>query len=130
MKYPDWFDAAPLFMSNDPEFCLISYYSLPEEDGSCEANITNSKLIADFNDVEYWELIGSYKPFSIFWNYDTQTVLVSDWEVAWETEKLSLLDINKWELYEVLAEIAQKMIDSLLATLPVEGQQQLQLSHV
>jgi len=126
MKYPDWFDAVPIFMSDDPEFCVISYHSLPSQNGGLESNITNKKVIADFCDIEHWELIGAHKDFSIFWNIQTQEILISNWEVAWQTKCLSLTEVIKPEQYDLLVKIAQKFIDALLN----KGQPQLKLSHV
>lgn len=69
MKNPIWHKTVPLFFAADPGFCFISYfaaieggiYRTPEakdpENGEFyeDIDVNQTKLIADFHDVEDWE---------------------------------------------------------------------------
>lgn len=126
MNNPTWFPTVPLFFPVDSNFCFRSYFSVQE--GDCQSlEIDTSKLIADFHDIEYWEHIATNGVFTIYWNCDTQVILVTDTEVAWESEFISLLEFNKWELDEHIVRFANCFINSLLMTIPDKRQLELVL---
>jgi hypothetical protein len=139
MNNPEWFPSVPLWVAVDPAFCLLSYFSCidggvyqpedavnPEQEYENIDDFTTRKFIADFHDIVDFELIAYYEEiFSIYWDWDNHTILVTDGEVAWESEFISLIWINKFQHEEQILDIAEKFIDALLMTLPDERQLEL-----
>ena len=139
MNNPTWFPSVPLWVAVDPAFCLLSYFSCidggiyqppnavnPEKEYEDIDEFTTKKFIADFHDIVDFELISTYKEvFTIYWDWDNQTILISDSEAAWESEFISLIPLSKMEREEQLITWAENFIDALLTTLPTEGQFEL-----
>ncbi len=131
---PAFYPSTPLFFPADPNFCFMSYFSFIDggiyrtpkakdpEDGQQyeDVHVNESKLIADFHDVEYWEQISTNGVFTVYWNIDTQILLITDCEAAWESEFISLLTISKSEREELLVSWADDLIKFLLSTLDAE----------
>lgn len=137
MKNPTWHVSTPLFFSADTNFCFISYFCAidggiyrtpgakdPENGIEYEdIDVNQTKLVADFHDIEHWEQIGVNGVFTIYWNIDSQIILVTDQEESWESERISLLYISKTEREEYLVKLADTFIASLLQMLYEQQQQ-------
>lgn len=96
-----------------------------------DIDVNQNKLIADFHDVDYWELLGTFNDvdywqqigvnstFTIYWNIDTQRLLIvrNLEEEAWESDFISLLNVSKTEREEFLIELADACIAGLMRML-------------
>lgn len=130
MTHPEWFLSVPIFQSSDPEFCLATYFCTEvEEDGGFKTK----KYVADFYENNDLEFLQWYKDYQIFYDWEEQSVMVSNYYQAWETESINLHLINigsaSWETENVVVDIAKQFINALEFIKPSKGQLELQLTY-
>ena len=152
MKQPEWFLSVPLFQPVDPVFCLFSYFEI---EGDCDFN-AEKFYPTDWIENDDLELIQWYQDWQIFYNWDTEKIMISRYaeatkeviKLGWGEEKQDLTQptsqayetnsiglyltysgLARWETEEVVVEFAKKFIDALESAKPSKGQLKLQLTY-
>lgn len=131
MTHPEWFLSVPIFESSDPEFCLATYFCTEFEE---YGGFTTKKYVADFYENNDLEFLQWYKDYQILYDWEEQSVMVSNCDQAWETESISLyligISSTRWETEDVaVVDIAKQFIDALESIKPSKGQLELQLTY-
>lgn len=123
---PEWFPTVPIFTPVDPDFCLATYFL----DNHSE-KFETKKYYTDWIENNSLCFIRWYKDYQILYDWKQQMVMVSGYDRAYESTSISLhlLDsrLARWEVEDIVTELAQKFIDALVSTQPSPGQLQLQL---
>ncbi|MEG4149435.1 hypothetical protein QUA24_26465 [Microcoleus sp. Pol12B5] len=111
----DWFHSVPMFTPTDATFCLLSYF-LGSENDCLDFEFTTKKFVADFVDNLTLEFVAKYQEFFIYYDDDTQTILICKGEEAYESESINLLnlDCTAQSLGDNVLKLAQQFLDALI----------------